>query len=309
MFRSFDKGEVMGGILDNLRTRVNYLGNNRDERNNTRKLKSLQATLKDSYQGEWITLNDNPYRCLINQKKLTTNIDEKMISIEFDAGMKEGDTFYWDRTNSYWLVYLQQFTEEAYFRAEVRRCDYEIEIGDNYYHVYVHGPVQQDEDWINKHNLSFNILNYTMQLMIEKNEETNEFFRRGQKLKFDGNNWKVVVVDRYTTKGVISVYMQEDFNNSMEDEQIPIEIEPVYSTRPHIDGPQIVKPYDSSLVYEIKNITGGTFVVNSNKVKINSVSSSQLVLEIISGKSGEFEIHYQVDGEDDIILPVHIVSL
>ena len=299
----------MGGILNNLRTRVEYMGENRDERLNAGKLKSLQAALKDSYQAEWITLRDNPYRCLINQRKLTEDYDEKVISIEFNAGMKEGDTFYWDRTKSFWLVYLQQFTEEAYFRANIRRCDYEVEVNDEYYPVYVRGPVQEGEEWNKKHNLVWNSLNYTLLMYIPKNEETNEFFKREQKLKFEGNNWKVVAVDRYSQRGILEVYLQEDFNNPMEEEMIPIEVEPVYSRRPYIDGPQIVKPYDSSLVYEIKNSSSGTFVVNSKKVKIISADSSQLVLEILSGKSGEFEIRYQVFGAEDVVLPVHIVSL
>ena len=296
-------------LLSNLRTRVNYLGENRDARLNTEKLKSLQAALKDSYQGEWITLRGNPYRCLINQQKLTTNYDEKMISIEFNSGIREGDVFYWDRTNSFWIVYMQQYTEEAYFRAQIRRCDYEIEVNGCCQHVYIRGPIEQGETWINKHNLSFNTLNYTLLMYISKNEATNNFFKREQKVKFDGNNWKVVAVDRYSQKGILEVYLQEDFNNSMEDEQIPPTIEPVYSSRPYIQGPQIVKPYDTSISYEIKNTSGGTFVVNSNKVKIISADETECVLEIITGKSGEFEILYQIDNENDIVLPVHIVSL
>ncbi|MGN0992904.1 MAG: hypothetical protein ACI4PE_03195 [Bacilli bacterium] len=30
--------------------------------------------------------------------------------------------------------------EDAYFRAEIRKCNYEIEINQNKYKVYVHGP-------------------------------------------------------------------------------------------------------------------------------------------------------------------------
>ena len=166
MFRSFDKGEEMGGILDEMCTRVEYLGTTRDERLNTQKLKSLRAAKDDSYQAEWITFKGQPYRCLINREKLTTNFDEKMISIEFDANMREGDVFYWDRTRSYWLVYLQQTTEEAYFRAQIRRCDWELEVNNTPYKVYLRGPVEQTEVWNTKHNLSFNELNYTLMQMV-----------------------------------------------------------------------------------------------------------------------------------------------
>lgn len=300
----------MGGILDEMRTRIEYLGTTRDDRFNTEKLKSLQASLKDSYQGEWITLNDNVYRCLINQQKLTTNFDEKMISIEFSAGMREGDVFYWDRTQSYWLVYLQQYTEEAYFRAQIRRCDWEIEVNDTPYKVYLRGPVEQTEVWNTKKNLNFNELNYTLMVYITKNEETNAFFKREQKVKFDGHNWKVVAVDRYSTKGIIEIYLQEDYDNTMEEESIPLEIEPVYSSQPYIEGSQVVRVYDNKLEYRVRNnLVSGEFVVNSNKAKINSANSESCELEILTGKSGEFELIYRADGAEDIVLLIHIVSL
>jgi hypothetical protein len=37
--------------------------------------------------------------------------------------MKPGDVFTWKKTNTHWLVYLQDLEEIAYFRAEIRRCD------------------------------------------------------------------------------------------------------------------------------------------------------------------------------------------
>ena len=96
-----------------------------DNRVDKSKLHSMQMALQNSYQAEWITLNDNQYRCLINPDKLKEDYDQKVISIEHSAGMKEGDVFYWDRTDTHWLVYLQQHSESAYFRAQIRRCNYQ----------------------------------------------------------------------------------------------------------------------------------------------------------------------------------------
>ena len=37
-----------------------------------------------------------------------------------------GDVVEWLGTKSFWLVYLQDLTELAYFRADIRKCAYEI---------------------------------------------------------------------------------------------------------------------------------------------------------------------------------------
>lgn len=297
------------GELDNLRTRVKWVGKTRDNRLSNDKLRSLKAALKDSYQGEWITLNKKIYRCLINQQKLTEDYDQKTISIEFESGIKEGDTFYWNRTKTHWLVFLQQLTEEAYFRAQIRKCDYKIDIGENEYWVYIRGPVETETVWRQKHNINFNDLNYSLVMYVTKNDETKEFFSRHKKVKFDGHNWKVAATDKYSSQGLIQVYLDEDFDNSMEDEMIVPEIIPPDPELPYIDGPQIVNPYDCSLVYSIKNIDNGAFIVSSNKVKINKMDNNSCELDIITGKSGSFEIRYEKENEDPVILTVIIQSL
>jgi len=53
-------------------TRINYLGGkSADCRLNKGKLKSMLSSQQNSYQAEWITLNNNKkWRCLINPDKL-----------------------------------------------------------------------------------------------------------------------------------------------------------------------------------------------------------------------------------------------
>ena len=57
---------------------------------------------------------------------------------------------YWKSTDTYWLVYLKQFTEDAYFRAEIRRCDAVLDINGKSYPVYVRGPVETKINFIQK---------------------------------------------------------------------------------------------------------------------------------------------------------------
>jgi hypothetical protein len=305
--------------LENMRARMNWAGGDMDGRLNKGKLKSMQGALWNSYQAEWITLKDDQvdeegnslaerWRCLINPDKLKEDYDQKEISIEFESGLKEGDTFLWDRTKSHWIVFLQQFTEEAYFRAQIRRCDYQIDIDGTKYWTYLRGPMETDIQWKTKHNISFNELNYSLLMYIPKNEQTMNFFERFKIIKFDNRNWEVQVVDRYSQRGVIEVSLMEYFNNDMEDAVVGPEIVQPDTEQPYIDGPQIVNVYDTDLTYEIKNTTSGYWAVNSNKVKITNSNENQCVIDILTGKSASFILTYKRENEEDISLTINVES-
>lgn len=302
-----------------MRARMNWAGGDMDGRLNKGKLKSMQSALWNSYQAEWITLKDDQvdeegnslaerWRCLINPDKLKEDYDQKEISIEFESGLKEGDTFLWDRTNSHWIVFLQQFTEEAYFRAQIRRCDYQIDIDGTKYWTYLRGPMETDIQWKTKHNISFNELNYSLLMYIPKNEQTMNFFERFKIIKFDNRNWEVQVVDRYSQRGVIEVSLMEHYNNDMEDAVVGPEIVQPDTEQPYIDGPQVVNVYDTDLTYEIKNTTSGSWVVNSNKVKITNSNETQCVIDILTGKSASFILTYKRENEEDINLTINVES-
>ena len=47
-------------------------------------------------------------------------------NVRFKSQVKPGDVFEWYRTHTYWLITLQDVDEIAYFRGEIRRCDYQI---------------------------------------------------------------------------------------------------------------------------------------------------------------------------------------
>lgn len=95
-------------------------------------------------------------RALINPDKRKFDYDDKILSIGFEHGFEVGDVFEWERTNSYWLITLQDLDEIAYFRAEIRRADYEINWLDedgNEWRSFaaVRGPVETKINFIQKH--------------------------------------------------------------------------------------------------------------------------------------------------------------
>ena len=285
--------------LDRMKQRASYNGyDTHDNFNVTGKYKSFTSALRNSYQAEWVTLNEggeneSRWRCLINPDKLKEDYDQKEISIDFESGIKNGDVFYWDRTETHWLVYLQDYNEEAYFRASIRRCDHEIDVNGHRYWVYMRGPVETAIIWRQKHQIEFNELNYSILIYVQKNEETLDFFSRFQEIQFDGHTWRVAATDKYSQNGIIEVYLEEYFDNPIADKEIPIPtIEPDI-TKPYIDGPQVVRPYDTDISYSIVGLTSGKFVVNSNKVKIINTTETSCVIEILVGKSGKFTLTYK----------------
>ena len=299
-----------------MKQRVMFAGGDADTRLAKGKLRGFKAAMNNSYQAEWIEFKGKKIRCLINSDKLHEDYDRKEISIDFNAGMKPGDVFYWTRTSSHWIVSLQEFSEEAYFRATIRRCDYQIALknGSKYW-VYLKGPSEEGLDWSNKKVSAFNDLNYTITLYVTKNEETMNFFTRHQIVKIEGHNWRVGAVDRLTQPGVLEVYLEEYFDNTLEEEkeepnildtiELPVEV----GLNPVIEGPTILEPYSEGNVYFVTNTSGGEFVVNSKKVEVISTGETSCELKVLTGKSTSFSLIYRRDYADDVVLDIKVMSM
>ena len=299
-----------------------------DGRNVSGKYKSFKAALKNSYQAEWITLNKGKdtearWRCLINPSRLTENFDKKVLSIDFDSGVVEGTVFWWDRTNRYWIVNLQQHTEEAYFRGTISRCDYEIEIDGDTYWVSLTGPNETSTVWNEKHNIAWNDLNYKIKGIIKKDSKTVNYFTRHNVIKLkltypdvesgetieEYHNWKVVATDKYSSDSVMEVYLDEWYDNEMEDNMREPEVTPTPDLmQPHIEGPAICHVFDNNLSYSIVGLSGGKFVVNSDKVKITKRDSSSCTLDILAKKPMSFNLSYEIDGETKVTLSIVVKS-
>ena len=303
--------------LDMMKIRIGFLGEGADERLVEGKLRSMHAALENSYQAEWVIFNkgtshERKFKALINPDKLKDDYDKKIISIDFEAGAKVGDVFYWERTNTYWMITLQYYEEEAYFKGSIQRCDYQLDINGHKYWIYLRGPVETTIQWRQKHQLNFNDLNYSLIIYIVKNEETVNFLKRHQVVTFDNHRWKVVATDIYSNSGYMQVYLDEYFDNDLEPTQNTIDLEEskniIDKVDPYIEGPTEVNVYDRKVSFLIKNAEAGEFVVNSNKVKIDKMDSSLCRLNILAEK-GNFDIFYQVEGNIVATLTVKINSL
>ena len=299
----------------------------------------------------------SPYfRCLINHDKLKVDYEDKIISIPFEENSVEidpvldnddwlqtefhnGTVFKWVHGNkeewtpdTYWIVYMQYSEETAYFRAEIRKADQEIEIividddgnaQTKVYRGWMTGPNETTTLWNVKHGIVWNDLNYTKQLYITKDEDTAVFFERFDRVIINGQPWEIQAYnENYGTNssnpntGIIRVALKETYTKTDEilKGRQQAQAERAEASEAAIIGPSEVAPYDLG-IYTIENASEGQWEVaasaNSTKtidelVKYNIDDDNKLHIEVVIGKSYKtgFDIKY-----GDLIKHVVIKSL
>ena len=148
------------------------------------KLRTLDRAVQYSYQGADVKKIDSTashsVRALINPNKLKPDYDDKVISIRYDHDFKTGDVFEWNGTNTYWLIYLQDLTELAYFRGDIRKCSHEIkwedEDGLHSSYAAIRGPVETKINFIQKHGISVDTPNHSLHILMPKTDSAVKYF-------------------------------------------------------------------------------------------------------------------------------------
>lgn len=158
--KKFDPDKSSIEAIQHQATRMEQAGGNlQQERMIKDKRRSLDHAVWYSYQGASVLKTDaenrTPVRALINPNKLKQDYDDKIISVGYEYNFAPGTVFEWVGTNTYWLIYLQDLTELAYFRGDIRKCSYEIswedENGKHTTYAAVRGPVETKINFIQKH--------------------------------------------------------------------------------------------------------------------------------------------------------------
>ena len=203
-------------------------GNRQQERMIKDKRRSLDSAVWHSYQAAEVIKIDatdkKPVRALINPNKLKADYDDKILSVGYEYNFKVGTIFEWLGTGTYWIVYLQDLTELAYFRGDIRKCTYQIawEDEDGLHSTYaaVRGPVETKINFIQKHNVSIDVPNHSLNILMPKNEETLNYFKRYNKFYLQGDNvcWRVEATDWISTPGILEVTAVEYYANESEDD-------------------------------------------------------------------------------------------
>ena len=227
--RPFDPDDNSIENIEHQSTRFRQNGGNRQqERMIKDKRRSLDHAVWNSYQAAEVLKidaeNRKPVRALINPNKLKQDYDDKIISVGYEYNIKSGDIFEWLGTKTYWLVYLQDLTELAYFRGDIRRCSYEIawedEDGQHKTYAAIRGPVETKIDYIQKHGISVDNPNYSLNLLLPLNDATKKYFTRYRKFYLQGDEicWRIEATDWISTPGILEVTAVEYYANETEDD-------------------------------------------------------------------------------------------
>lgn len=342
-----DKGQLSDTqkeILKNLEEQYQFLETDRDSIQYINQLQNIVDSL----------LTAEPlFRCLINHDKLKVDYEDKIISIPFyqspvgsrqpiQTDFHNGTVFKWVHGNkeewtpdTYWIVYMQYSQETAYFRAEIRKADEEIQIitideegNENTikYRGWMTGPNETTALWNTKKGVVWNDMNYTKLLYITKDEDTLAFFQRFDRIIINGKPWQVQAYNEsYSTNklgdaetGIIRVALKETYTSTpqfvketiqdLDKQQADKQTYDATHMQGYIDGPAEAAPYDR-LTYIAKNLDPAEWSI-SNPALAKIVSISQdgktIQVDVITGFSNKegFEISY-----GDLKLKVPIVSL
>lgn len=309
------------GVNDLAQLLVNKGGLTQQERMIRDKRKTLDKAVLYSYQGafvkkyypDYVELMDGvreqpPVRALINPDKNKQDYDDKIISIGYEHDFHPGDIFEWIGTGTYWLVYLQELTELAYFRGEIRKCSYQISWKNEDGNIRstfaaIRGPVETKINYIQKHGISVDEPNYSLHILMPLNPDTKKQFRRYSKfyLQNDDVCWRVEAIDWISTPGILEITAVEYYANETEDDIANgivggLIIEPASPNQETVDnlieGEVFIKP-KKEYVYKYTGDVCYTWKVDPSypvNVTINSEDPRQVTIKWTSNYSGQFEL-------------------
>ena len=321
--------------IDGVNDAADYLkkigGYRQQDRMITDKRKSLDRAVKYSYQGAFVTkivetvstedvmtpvgdtTTPTSVRALINPNRVTQDYDDKIISIGYEHQYKPGDIFKWDNTGSYWLVYLQDLTELAYFRGNIRKCRYQISFKDevgNTKNVYaaVRGPVETKLDSTQKENIIMDTPNSSLNILMPKNADTLKAFQRYNKFFLktveDGHAlvWRVEATDSVSMPGILEINAIEYYVNTSEDDTtnslvgglIVEAIDPnTEESNEAIVGETFIKPKkEYTYTFSGALISDWTIEAKTNAISYEEIDEHTIKLKWNSSYSGQFNLKY-----------------
>lgn len=324
--------------LDHTETLLKYNGGiPQQDRMIKDKRRSLDRALKYSYQGAFIKKVDDsavPWgftpvgadettqiRALINPNKLKPDYDDKILSVPFEHGFKAGDVFEWCNTDTKWLITSQNKTELAYFRGDIRRCNYHIRWLDHdgvehECYAATRGPVETKINFLQKSGVSIETPNHSLNILMPKRKDVIEYFKRYSKFYLssslfeeDPNNlledyeicFRVEATDWISTPGVFEMTAVEYYANDTEDRDRLVggallmkNQENQNNLTTHtIKGPGFIKPLEEVEYKFIGIFKTGWEVVNPTLPVVMTIDEADPTICRVKwdyARSGQFEI-------------------
>ena len=298
--------------LVSMQTRLDNRGGSfQQDRMIADKRRTLDKVVNYSYQGATVKRVGaiETARALINPNQLKQDYDDKILSIGFEHGYQIGDVFEWVNTGTKWLIYLQETTELAYFRGNVRKCSYEISWRDDDGKIHttyaaVKGPEQEGIQSIQRAGASIDIPNYTLNLLLPNHDHVREYFQRYSKFYLKGTSkneasvcWRVEAVNAYSNPGILEIFAHEYYANVMEDDLEKgivgglIVNDPTVEVVSAIEGETFIKPKKTYTYTYSGNESAGWLFDTSLPIE-TEIKGTTITIKWLNTYSGQFVLQY-----------------
>ena len=289
-------------------------GHSQQERMIHDKRETLNRVVHFSYQAARVVREDaenrQPVRALINPNKLKQDYDDKILSVGYEYNFKPGDVFEWLGTQTHWLIYLQDLTELAYFRGDIRKCSYQVSWEDEDGNIQstwiaVRGPVETKINFIQKSGISVDNPNHSLNILMPKTEATLKYFQRYSKFYLKGADedtasicWRVEATDTISMPGVLEINAVEYYSNIHEDDveaglvgSLVVNPEEQIQNTQMIYGETFIKPKKSyEFVYRGREKSTWSF---DKEYPIQyEVNGDKITITWLKTFSGQFELRY-----------------
>lgn len=282
-------------------------GSSQKDRMIADKRKTLDRVTLYSYQGDNIRKlgSNKTVKGLINPNKLSPNYDDKTLSVRYEHSFSVGDIFEWEDTKTHWLIYLQDITELAYFRGDIRRCQYQVswlnkEGEKKTSYLAVRGPVETAIRTLQEPQVSIDTPNYSLSILMPCNDDTFEYFQRYAKFYLQDSKvrtcWQVEAVDAISTPGILEIIAKEDYSNPFVDDVangvVDGLIEPPVDPTPEtlIEGETFIKAR-REYVYTYNGNDIPNWEYNKKlPIKIIAQSGNTITLSWDSNYRGQFDL-------------------
>ena len=299
--------------VNNQFVRLNHQGGNLQQNRMIKdKRRSLDRALVYSYQGADVrkidSTSDDYVRALINPNKLKQDYDDKIISVGYEHHFECGDIFEWKGTETYWLIYLQDLTELAYFRGDIRKCSHQInwedENGKHSTYAAIRGPVETKINYIQKHGISVDNPNYSLNILLPKTADTLSYFQRYNKFYLADDElkvcWRIEAIDWLSMPGILEInaveYYANEFEDNLEDGTVgTLKTEPINPNNSFIEntivGQTFIKPKKKYEYEYIGNLVGKWSVKENYPIKLIQ-DGKKVKLRWLNTYSGQFDLIY-----------------
>lgn len=194
-----------------------YGGSSSIDKLDYRNKQLFNRALQESFNAEEVVLNNEDWRALILEDKLTLELDQKWIGMPLESNLKPGDVIHVKRNDVRWIMVQTDLSERSFCRCVGKRCVAEITWRDEDDNVHsswaaLRGPTETSIKTEARKHILFDQGNEKVALWLPDTPETKSL-RRYKHIMVKGETWEIASVDYLTTPGILELNLVEAQDN------------------------------------------------------------------------------------------------